>query len=77
MALVNLATLWPTKKKEGKLVLAGDSKDGSHTYMLFKRKSKDGKYTMYDLCEKVEDAASVEGEDQPQEAGESENDLPF
>jgi len=77
MALVNLATLWPVKKKEGKLKLAGDSKDGTHTYMLFQRKSKDGKYTMYDLCEKVDDAAVPPTEGESEEAAEAESDLPF
>lgn len=77
MALKNLATLWPVKDKASKLKLAGDSKDGNQTYMLFKRKSKDGKYTMYDLCQKVDDAPSEEGEAQPQEAEHDEDDLPF
>jgi len=77
MALVNLATLWPVKKTDSKLKLAGDSKDGAHTYMLFKRVSKDGRYTMYDLCEKVDDVVAPEVDKALEQLQESEEDMPF
>lgn len=77
MALKNLATLWPVKKTGGKLVLAGDSKDGTHTFMVFKRTSKDGRYTMYDLCEKIDDEQAAADSAGDAVAGESEEDLPF
>jgi len=77
MALVNLATLWKPKKKTGALVLVGDSKDKQHTYMVFEKHSKDGVWTMYDLCERFDEDSSHKSETDTDESGESEEGMPF
>lgn len=76
MSLKKLATLWPPKKDCGKLVLAGDSADKTRTFMVFKNRSRDGKYVFYSLCEKTDDDAG-QGDTDSFDGGEGDNELPF